>query len=113
MAGLTESYCRSNETSHASQFKWLDNTFNSTLFPMPYTRYIVNIGFYITAGLKPGTMLTNITGPRRRGSVQCYKQRKAKRTMEKIVFVRLILMVPKCEIFILLFFTPSSNWVGD
>jgi hypothetical protein len=23
MAGLTESYCRSNETSHASQFKWL------------------------------------------------------------------------------------------
>ncbi len=27
MAGLTESYCRSNETSHASQFKWLDNTF--------------------------------------------------------------------------------------
>ena len=28
MAGLTESYCRSNETSHASQFKWLDNTFN-------------------------------------------------------------------------------------
>ncbi len=28
MAGLTEFYCRSNETSHASQFKWLDNTFN-------------------------------------------------------------------------------------
>jgi hypothetical protein len=27
MAGLSESYCRSNETSHASQFKWLDNTF--------------------------------------------------------------------------------------
>jgi hypothetical protein len=31
MAGLTESYCRSNETSHASQFKWLDNTFNAIL----------------------------------------------------------------------------------
>ncbi len=30
MAGLTESYCRSNETSHASQFKWLDNTFKET-----------------------------------------------------------------------------------
>jgi hypothetical protein len=28
MAGLIEFYCRSNETSHASQFKWLDNTFN-------------------------------------------------------------------------------------
>jgi hypothetical protein len=27
MAGLTEFYCRSNETSHGSQFKWLDNTF--------------------------------------------------------------------------------------
>ncbi len=27
MAGLTEFYSRSNETSHASQFKWLDNTF--------------------------------------------------------------------------------------
>ncbi len=27
MAGLTEFYCPSNETSHASQFKWLDNTF--------------------------------------------------------------------------------------
>jgi hypothetical protein len=31
MAGLTESYCQSNETSHASQFKWLDNTFNNML----------------------------------------------------------------------------------
>jgi hypothetical protein len=30
---------------------------------MQYTRYIVNIGFYITAGLRPGTMLTNITVP--------------------------------------------------
>jgi hypothetical protein len=27
MAGLTEFYCGLNETSHASQFKWLDNTF--------------------------------------------------------------------------------------
>ncbi len=27
MAGLIEFYCRWNETSHASQFKWLDNTF--------------------------------------------------------------------------------------
>jgi hypothetical protein len=34
MAGLTESYCPSNETSHASQFKWRDNTFKliSVLF---------------------------------------------------------------------------------
>jgi hypothetical protein len=31
MAGLTEFYCRPNETSHASQFKWLDNTFNKRL----------------------------------------------------------------------------------
>jgi hypothetical protein len=31
MAGLTEFNCRLNETSHASQFKWLDNTFNETL----------------------------------------------------------------------------------
>ncbi len=29
MAGLTEFYCRLNETSHASKFKWLDNTFNA------------------------------------------------------------------------------------
>jgi hypothetical protein len=34
MAGLTESYCRSNETSHASQFKWLDNTFKFMLASM-------------------------------------------------------------------------------
>ncbi len=27
MAGLTEFYCRLNETSHASQFKWLEYTF--------------------------------------------------------------------------------------
>jgi hypothetical protein len=27
MANLREFYCRLNETSHASQFKWLDNTF--------------------------------------------------------------------------------------
>ncbi len=32
MAGLKESYCRSNETSHASQFKWLDNTFKTLSF---------------------------------------------------------------------------------
>ncbi len=32
MAGLTEFYCRSNETSHASQFKWLDNTFKDKKF---------------------------------------------------------------------------------
>jgi hypothetical protein len=32
MAGLTESYCQSNETSHASQFKWLDNTFNAFFY---------------------------------------------------------------------------------
>jgi hypothetical protein len=31
MAGLTESYCRSNETSHASQFKWLDNTLKGSV----------------------------------------------------------------------------------
>jgi hypothetical protein len=30
MAGLTEFYCQLNETSHASQFKWLDNTFNNS-----------------------------------------------------------------------------------
>jgi hypothetical protein len=29
MAGLTEFYCRLNETSHASQFKWLEYTFNT------------------------------------------------------------------------------------
>jgi hypothetical protein len=29
MAGLTEFYCRLNETSHASQFKWLDSTFKT------------------------------------------------------------------------------------
>jgi hypothetical protein len=28
MAGLTEFYCRLNETSHATQFKWLEYTFN-------------------------------------------------------------------------------------
>jgi hypothetical protein len=34
MAALTEFYCRSNETSHASQFKWLDYTFKfETLKP--------------------------------------------------------------------------------
>jgi len=27
MAGLTEFYCGSNETSHGSQFKWLEYTF--------------------------------------------------------------------------------------
>jgi hypothetical protein len=27
MAGLTEFYCGWNETSHASQFKWLEYTF--------------------------------------------------------------------------------------
>jgi hypothetical protein len=32
MAGLTEFYCGSNETSHGSQFKWLDNTFNQERF---------------------------------------------------------------------------------
>ncbi len=30
MASLTEFYCRWNETSHASQFKWLDNTFKQS-----------------------------------------------------------------------------------
>jgi hypothetical protein len=34
MAGLTEFYCRLNEISHASQFKWLDNTFNTLIFPI-------------------------------------------------------------------------------
>jgi hypothetical protein len=29
MAGLTEFYCRLNETSHASQLKWLEYTFNA------------------------------------------------------------------------------------
>ncbi len=29
MAGLTEFYCRLNETSQASQFTWMDNTFNT------------------------------------------------------------------------------------
>jgi hypothetical protein len=29
MAGLTEFYCGWNEPSHASQFKWLEYTFNS------------------------------------------------------------------------------------
>ncbi len=28
MAGLTEFYCGWNEPSHASQFKWLEYTFN-------------------------------------------------------------------------------------
>ncbi len=28
MAGLKECYCRSNETSLGSQFKWLEYTFN-------------------------------------------------------------------------------------
>jgi hypothetical protein len=28
MAGLKEFYCRSNETSLGSQFKWLEYTFN-------------------------------------------------------------------------------------
>jgi hypothetical protein len=32
MAGLTEFYCRLNETNHASQFKWLDNTFKRLQF---------------------------------------------------------------------------------
>jgi hypothetical protein len=27
MAGITEFYCRLNETSHAFQFKWLEYTF--------------------------------------------------------------------------------------
>jgi hypothetical protein len=31
MAGLTEFYCRSNETSLGSQFKWLEYTFNDSL----------------------------------------------------------------------------------
>jgi hypothetical protein len=35
MAGLIEFYCRSNETSHASQFKWLDNTFKLNTDPHP------------------------------------------------------------------------------
>jgi hypothetical protein len=29
MAGLKEFYCRSNETSLGSQFKWLEYTFNA------------------------------------------------------------------------------------
>ncbi len=29
MAGLTELYCGWNEPSHASQFKWLEYTFNT------------------------------------------------------------------------------------
>jgi hypothetical protein len=31
MAGLTEFYCGWNEPSHASQFKWLEYTFNSAV----------------------------------------------------------------------------------
>jgi hypothetical protein len=30
MAGLTEFYCGCNVPSHASQFKWLEYTFNSS-----------------------------------------------------------------------------------
>ena len=35
MAGLTEFYCPSNETSHGSQFKWLEYTFK----PLKYVFY--------------------------------------------------------------------------
>ena len=31
MAGLNEFYCRSNETSLGSQFKWLEYTFEQSL----------------------------------------------------------------------------------
>jgi hypothetical protein len=31
MAGLTEFYCGWNEPSHASQFKWLEYTFNTNI----------------------------------------------------------------------------------
>jgi hypothetical protein len=53
MAGLTEFYCRSNETSHASQFKWLDNTFNILFFIVVtypsfyYSEYFIHYGTYI------------------------------------------------------------------
>jgi hypothetical protein len=33
MAGLTEFYCRLNEISHTSQFKWLEYTFKGIVQP--------------------------------------------------------------------------------
>jgi hypothetical protein len=39
MAGLKEFYCRSNETSLGSQFKWLKYTFNCSF---PYLFYEAN-----------------------------------------------------------------------
>jgi hypothetical protein len=38
MAGITEFYCRLNETSHASQFKWLEYTFKE-LFKNVISKY--------------------------------------------------------------------------
>jgi hypothetical protein len=40
MAGLTEFYCRLNETSHASQFKWLEYTFKGTV-PRDFSLHVL------------------------------------------------------------------------
>jgi hypothetical protein len=40
MAGLKEFYCRSNETSLGSQFKWLEYTFNNGVFK-PDTNFLL------------------------------------------------------------------------
>ncbi len=47
MAGLTEFYCGSNEPSHASQFKWLEYTFNRV-----YTQLFVFLYLYYKLHLK-------------------------------------------------------------
>ncbi len=46
MAGLTEFYCPSNETSLGSQFKWLEYTFNRGLHAdiVPLTIFCVPDG---------------------------------------------------------------------
>ncbi len=50
MAGLTEFYCRSNETRHGSQFKWLDNTFKTGVTDLSLSLEINRIDSHISFG---------------------------------------------------------------
>jgi hypothetical protein len=51
MAGLTEFYCGWNEPSHASQFKWLENTFKGG--GALYLRLIRNFFLYLSTAQMP------------------------------------------------------------
>ncbi len=60
MAGLEEFYCRSNETSLGSQFKWLEYTFNLQIFGQ--IGYLSCLPVYWTRRLCSGEIIVFFQG---------------------------------------------------